>query len=129
MTEPRVATGERGGRATSVPRHPVARLGVALALALAAVAAYLAVPSPKDPPGWRLVCLCGLGLLVLSTLMSRLVLRYFFAPADSEVLLTAIFVSVLLFGIATALSALVTAGPAGVRTAPGGARAGGAPPP
>jgi voltage-gated potassium channel len=87
-----------------VPRGPAARLGVALALALAAVAGYLAVPSPKDLPGWMLLCLCGLGLLLLSTMMSRLVWRYFFAPADSEVrielLLTAILVSVLLFGIA-----------------------------
>jgi voltage-gated potassium channel len=87
-----------------VTRGPAARLGAAMALALAAVTAYFAVPSPKDLPRWMLLCLCGLGLLLLSTMMFRLVLQHFFAPLDGEVrvelLLTAIVVSVLLFGIA-----------------------------
>jgi voltage-gated potassium channel len=96
----------RGGSVRSIfsTCGPAARLGAAMALALAAVAAYFVVPSPKDLPGWMLLCLCGLGLLLLTTLMSRLVLQHFFAPVDSEVrvelLPTAILVSVLLFGIA-----------------------------
>jgi voltage-gated potassium channel len=104
-----------------VTRGSAARLIAGIALALAAVAAYLVVPSPKDLPRWMLLCLCGAGLLLLTTLMSRLVLQHFFAPVDTEVrvelLPTAILVSVLLFAIAYHTVAIGTPGQfVGLRT-------------
>jgi hypothetical protein len=79
-------------------------LGSAAAIGLAAVAAYFLIPSPKDLPGWMLLGLCALGLLLLTAMMSRLVLMHFFGPVGSEVrielLLTAILISVLLFSFA-----------------------------
>ena len=91
-------------RAASRTSSAGTRVYSAIAVGLAASAAYFVVPSPKDLDGWMQLALCALGLLVLIALMSRLVVQHFFGPVDAEVrielLLTAVLISVLLFGVA-----------------------------
>jgi voltage-gated potassium channel len=93
-----------GSRDAPITRRTAVRLCSAIATGTAAVAVYFTVPSPKDLPRWMLLCLCACGLLVLTAMMSRVVLQHFFGAIGSEVrielLVTAIPISVLLFGFA-----------------------------